>query len=59
MPRTGPRVKRCRKCGSIFVKTLDGAKVTDCFPGIKYEVCDGCGHITPTRTRRPRPEKLS
>jgi hypothetical protein len=47
---------RCRKCGALGLKELDGAQVGG-LPGLRYNVCDGCGNAQPI-TKRPRREKL-
>jgi hypothetical protein len=47
----------CRKCGNVRgIEERDGK---DCggLPGIRYRVCDNCGHAQPI-TKRPRKEKL-
>lgn len=47
---------RCRKCGAMGLKVLDGAKVGG-MPGINYTVCDGCGDSRAI-TKRPKRDKL-
>lgn len=52
MPRTGPRVVKCRKCGSSSVERVDGSQCGG-MPGITYTNCRGCGYAH-AHTRRPR-----
>jgi DNA-directed RNA polymerase subunit RPC12/RpoP len=44
----------CGKCGNKYLPEMDGAKVIDGMPGIKYAVCNNCGW---TRAIVKRPTK--
>jgi Pyruvate/2-oxoacid:ferredoxin oxidoreductase delta subunit len=48
---------RCRKCGAMGLKELDGSKC-DGMPGITYKVCDGCGNCQPITKRPAKREKF-
>lgn len=46
----------CRRCGSPSVRRMDGKDAgPDCFAGILYDVCGGCGFTNPKpKARKPR-----
>jgi hypothetical protein len=50
----------CQKCRRIGVREVDGSDPMagpGFLPGVKYRVCDGCGHVQPI-THRPRKPRL-
>jgi hypothetical protein len=49
----GCRRGQCPKCyGNWRMMTeAEMKRNSGCLPGIKYRVCDGCGHTEPTKRR--------
>lgn len=51
------KLPTCRKCGnSLGITVEDGSKCGG-MPGVKYRVCNSCGHAQPI-TKPPRKERL-